>query len=157
LMLTARSEEMDRVIGLEVGADDYLTKPFSTRELIARVRALFRRIAHVQQILEADRRQGSDAITYRSLCLEPEAYRVTLSGVPLDLTRTEFDLLYLLLRNPGRAFSRAYLLDAVWGESYVTGDRSVDNAVLRLRKKLGTLGDCIETVWGVGYRLALGG
>ena len=155
LMLTARSEEVDRVIGLEVGADDYLTKPFSTRELIARVRALFRRIAHVQQVLEADRRQESDAISYRSLRLEPEAYRVTLSGASLDLTRTEFALLSLLLRNPGRAFSRAYLLDAVWGESYVTGDRSVYNAVLRLRKKLGTLGDCIETVWGVGYRLAL--
>jgi DNA-binding response OmpR family regulator len=153
LMLTACSEEMDRVVGLEVGADDYLTKPFSTRELVARVRALLRRIAHVQQILEADRRQEADAITYGPLCLEPTAYRVTLDGTLLDLTRTEFDLLHLLLRNPGRAFSRVYLLDAVWGESYVTGDRSVDNAILRLRRKLGSLGEWIETVWGVGYRL----
>jgi DNA-binding response OmpR family regulator len=153
LMLTARGEEVDRVVGLEVGADDYLPKPFSMRELIARVHALLRRIAHVQQILEADRRQSAEAIRYEGLCLEPEAYRATLEGEPLELTRTEFELLHLLLRNPGRVFSRSYLLDAVWGEYYVAGDRSVDNAILRLRKKLGDLGERIETVWGVGYRL----
>lgn len=153
LMLTARDEEADRVIGLEVGADDYLTKPFSMRELMARVRALLRRIERVRQILEADR-AGSDAvISYGPLHLNPQAYQATLADEPLDLTRTEFELLHLLLRNPGRAFSRAYLLDTVWGESYVIGDRSVDNAILRLRRKLGALGDAIETVWGVGYRL----
>jgi DNA-binding response OmpR family regulator len=153
LMLTARDEEADRVIGLEVGADDYLTKPFGMRELIARVRALLRRIERVQQILEADRAQSGAAIAYGPLWLDPEAYRATIDSQPLDLTRTEFELLHLLLRNPGRAFSRAYLLDMVWGETYVTGDRSVDNAILRLRRKLGPLGDAIETVWGVGYRL----
>ena len=153
LMLTARGEEVDRVIGLEVGADDYLPKPFSMRELLARVRALLRRISHVQQILEADRRQSAEAIRYKALCLEPEAYQATLKGESLELTRTEFELLHLLLRNPGRVFSRTYLLDAVWGEYYVAGDRSVDNAILRLRKKLGDLGERIETVWGVGYRL----
>jgi DNA-binding response OmpR family regulator len=152
-MLTARSEEMDRVVGLEVGADDYLTKPFSVRELIARVRALLRRISHVQQILEADRRQDTAVLRYGGLTLEPEAYHATLDGAPLDLTRTEFELLHFLLRHPGRAFSRAYLLDAVWGENYVTGDRSVDNAILRLRRKLGHLGEAVETVWGIGYRL----
>lgn len=153
LMLTARGDEMDRVIGLEVGADDYLAKPFSMRELIARVRALLRRITHVQQILDADRLQGTESLAYGGLSLDPETYRVALDGARLDLTRTEFDLLHLLLRHPGRAFSRNYLLDAVWGETYITGDRSVDNAVLRLRKKLGTSGEAIETVWGVGYRL----
>jgi len=153
LMLTARSEEIDRIIGLEMGADDYLTKPFSQRELLARVRALLRRIARVQQILEEDRDPGTGAVHYRGLCLEPVAHQVTLAGAPLDLTRTEFALLHFFLRYPGRVFSRAYLLDAVWGEHYVTGDRSVDNAVLRLRKKLGDLGSAIETVWGVGYRL----
>jgi DNA-binding response OmpR family regulator len=152
-MLTARGEEMDRVIGLEVGADDYLTKPFSMRELIARVRALLRRISHVQQILAEDRRRDRGAVSYASLYLEPDSYTATMSGNQLDLTRTEFELLGFLLRNPGRAFSRAYLLDAVWGESYVAGDRSVDNAILRLRRKLGDLGHAIETVWGVGYRL----
>ena len=153
LMLTARDEEADRVIGLEVGADDYLTKPFSVRELIARVRALLRRIERVQQILETDRAGAAAALTYGPLRLDPAAYRATLDEDPLDLTRTEFELLHLLLRNPGRAFSRTYLLDMVWGETYVTGDRSVDNAILRLRRKLGDLGEAIETVWGVGYRL----
>lgn len=153
LMLTARDKEADRVIGLEVGADDYLTKPFSMRELIARVRALLRRIERVQQILKADRCRDDAVLTFGPLTLDPQAYQATLDGIPLDLTRTEFDLLRLLLRNPGRAFSRSYLLDAVWGENYVPGDRSVDNAVLRLRKKLGEVGEAIETVWGVGYRL----
>ncbi len=153
LMLTARSEEIDRVVGLEVGADDYLTKPFSMRELLARVRALLRRIAHVQQILEEDHRPHTAAIHYAGLRLEPDAHQAILDGTPLDLTRTEFELLHFFLRYPGRVLSRAYLLDAVWGEHYVTGDRSVDNAILRLRKKLGDLGSAIETVWGVGYRL----
>ncbi len=153
LMLTARDEEADRVIGLEVGADDYLTKPFGMRELLARVRALLRRIERVRQILEADRAESVVEVVYGPLRLNPEAYQATLDGETLDLTRTEFGLLHLLLRNPGRVFSRSYLLDTVWGETYVTGDRSVDNAVLRLRKKLGRQGEAIETVWGVGYRL----
>ncbi len=153
LMLTARHEEADRVIGLELGADDYLTKPFGMRELIARVRALLRRIAHVEQILVQDRKQQADPISYGAITLIPEAYQAVVDSQTIPLTRTEYDLLYLLLRNPGRAFSRTYLLDTVWGENYVTGDRSVDNTVLRLRKKLGATGSAIETVWGVGYRL----
>ena len=153
LMLTARGEEVDRVIGLEVGADDYLPKPFGMRELVARVRALLRRIAHVQEIMEQDRREARDAVQYGPLQLDPQAYTATRVGEALSLTRTEFDLLHLMMRNPGRAFSRAYLLDTVWGQNYVSGDRAVDNAILRLRKKLGDLGEAIETVWGSGYRL----
>jgi DNA-binding response OmpR family regulator len=153
LMLTARGEETDRVLGLEVGADDYLTKPFSTRELIARVRALLRRDELIRQTLSADREGSGEQISRGPLRLDPAAHQATLDGETLDLSPTEFALLHLLLRSPGRAFSRSYLLDTVWQESYVGGDRSVDNAVLRLRKKLGPLGDAIETVWGVGYRL----
>jgi DNA-binding response OmpR family regulator len=153
LMLTARAEEVDRVIGLEVGADDYLTKPFSTRELVARVRALLRRHERLQEMLAADRAEGTAALRLGPLELDPAAHLARLEGEPLDLTRTEFGLLHLLLRNRGRAFSRAYLRDAVWGESSFEGDRSVDNTILRLRKKLGPLGEAIETVWGVGYRL----
>lgn len=153
LMLTARGEEADRVIGLELGADDYLSKPFSMRELIARVRALLRRMERVKQVLAADKSPPKSQLHHGALTLDPEGYRVTLNGAPLDLSKTEFDLLTLLLRNPGRAFGRAYLLDTVWGEGYVTGDRSVDNAILRLRRKLGELGEEIETVWGIGYRL----
>ncbi len=151
LMLTARTEEIDRVIGLEVGADDYLTKPFGMRELIARVRALLRRVELMRQMLETDR-QASDVITQGPLCLDPQGYLATLDGVPLDLSATEFKLLQLLVRNPGRAFSRIYLIDTIWGETYVEGDRAVDSAILRLRRKLGVLGDSIETVRNVGYR-----
>jgi DNA-binding response OmpR family regulator len=153
LMLTARAEEADRVIGLELGADDYLCKPFHMRELIARVRALLRRMERVDEMLAADRAAGGAVLTYGPLTLDPDTYQATLQGRPLELTRTEFQLLHLFLRNPGRVFNRPYLLDAVWGENYVTGDRSVDNAILRLRRKLGQLGGHIETVWGVGYRL----
>ncbi len=153
LMLTARGEETDRVVGLELGADDYLTKPFSLRELVARIRALFRRSELLKEMLAADRSAGDQAISWRGVKLDPRAFSASLDGKPLDLTRIEFELLHLLLRNRGRTFSRTYLLETVWNENYVGGDRSVDNAVLRLRKKLGPLGDALETVWGVGYRL----
>lgn len=152
LMLTARGEETDRVLGLEVGADDYLTKPFAMRELLARVRAMLRRIEFIQQTLQADQTVGEAPLHHGPLRLDPQGHLATLNGQPLELTRTEFQLLQLLLRHPGRAFSRDYLLEAVWGQHYVGGDRSVDNAILRLRKKLGPLGQAIETVWGVGYR-----
>ena len=154
LMLTARAEEVDRVVGLEVGADDYLTKPFGMRELVARIRALLRRQERLQGILAADRSPGKAPLQAGPLHLDAEARTADLDGQPLDLTHTEFDLLHLLLRNRGRAFSRVYLREAIRGDSYVEGDRSVDNAVLRLRKKLGRLGEAIETVWGVGYRFS---
>lgn len=154
LMLTARDAEIDRVLGLEVGADDYLTKPFSMRELIARVRAMLRRRELIQQTLLADQYPPSSdsAIQSDGLVVDPDCFTVTVDGEVLDLTRTEFNLLHLLLSNQGRVFSRAYLLETVWSENYVDGDRSVDNAVLRLRKKLKAAGDSLETVWGVGYR-----
>ncbi|GCE08703.1 response regulator transcription factor [Dictyobacter aurantiacus] len=153
LMLTARSEEADRVVGLEVGADDYLTKPFSVRELIARVRALLRRNELILQTLNADRSDAAAMLVRGPLQLNPQTHVATLHGSTLDLSPTEFNLLQLLLRSPGRAFSRAYLIETLWSETYIGGDRSVDNVVLRLRKKLGKVGDAIETVWGVGYRL----
>jgi DNA-binding response OmpR family regulator len=153
LMLTARGEETDRVLGLEVGADDYLTKPFSMRELMARVRAMLRRTDLIRQTLLEDREAiGGEVLTRGPLRFDTTAHLASLDGQPLELSPTEFALLHLLLRSPGRAFSRAYLLETVWREAYIGGDRSVDNVVLRLRKKLGLLGDEIETVWGIGYR-----
>jgi DNA-binding response OmpR family regulator len=153
LMLTARGEEADRVIGLELGADDYLPKPFGMRELVARVRALLRREEQLRQMLTTDRLAAADPVAYGPLRLDPERHEATLAGEALDLSPNEFALLGLLLRNPGRAFSRAYLLDTVWGKDFFGGDRSVDNAVFRLRKKLGSLGEAIEAVWGIGYRM----
>ncbi len=153
LMLSARGEATDRVIGLEVGADDYLTKPFSNRELLARVHALLRRMAMIEETIAQDREPAKETLSYGDIKLDPKTRLATLSTEALDLTRLEFDLLALFIANPGRVFSRAYLIETVWDEAYLPGDRSVDNAVLRLRNKLGDTGDAIETVWGVGYRL----
>jgi DNA-binding response OmpR family regulator len=152
LMLTARDSEIDRVLGLEVGADDYLTKPFSMRELIARVRAMLRRRELIEQTIATDQAASGNVLHVGRLRIEPDSHLVSIDDDFIDLTRTEFALLYLLVNNPGRVFSRAYLVDTIWGADYVNGDRSVDNTILRLRKKLKTVGDCIEAVWGVGYR-----
>src|SRR5579884_1621149 len=111
LMLTARAEEVDRVVGLEVGADDYLTKPFGMRELVARVRALLRRQERLEETLAADRAEGSGTVRLGPLTLDPAAHLAQLDSQNLELSHTEFDLLHLLLRNRGRAFSRAYLHD----------------------------------------------
>jgi DNA-binding response OmpR family regulator len=149
IMVTARGDEVDRVLGLEVGADDYLVKPFSLRELLARVRAMLRRV-------DLDgRRQGAPAaerIQTGPLVVDATSRVATLEGVPMHLTRKEFELLTVLVSNPGRAFSREFLVERVWGSDFDGFDRAVDTHVTRLRRKLGPLGDRIVTVWGVGYR-----
>ena len=139
LMLTARASEVDRVEGLEAGADDYLVKPFSAAELVARVRALLRR-------LHPARRHAVGALT-----VDLDAARVTLAGQPLALTRREFALLAFLAAHPERVFTRNELLDRVWGEDFVGTERTVDQHVAQLRAHLG--GRRIETVRGRGYRL----
>jgi DNA-binding response OmpR family regulator len=149
IMVTARGDEVDRVLGLEVGADDYLVKPFSIRELLARVRAMLRRVD-----LEG-RRQGSgpaERIQVGGLVVDAGSRVATLDDVPMHLTRKEFELLNVLVANPGRAFSREFLVQRIWGTDFDGFDRAVDTHVTRLRKKLGPLGDQIVTVWGVGYR-----
>jgi two-component system phosphate regulon response regulator PhoB len=153
LMLTARGEEADRVIGLEMGADDYLSKPFSMRELIARVHAQLRRGERLAELLAYDRRMIHEVLHWRDVVIDPQAYTAEVDGRDLALTRTEFDLLQLFARNPGRVFTREYLLETVWGQSFLEGDRSVDNAILRLRKKMGLQGEWIEAVRGLGYRI----
>lgn len=152
LMLTARSEEVDRVLGLEVGADDYVTKPFSIRELLARVRAMLRRVD-----LLRDAGAGEDSpplLVDGGLCVDVGQHVVSVDASPVELTPKEFDLLAFLVSHAGRAFGREYLLERVWGYSSASFDRTVDTHVLRLRKKLGAVGDRIETVWGVGYRFS---
>jgi len=151
IMLTARAEEVDRVLGLEVGADDYIVKPFGVRELLARTRAALRRVE-----LEAKRGLGAasdeKAIVHGRLRVEPGSHRASLDGVELTLTPKEFDLLFLFVANPGRAFNREFLIERIWGGDFEGFDRAVDNHIRRLRQKLGDAGDKIATVWGVGYR-----
>jgi DNA-binding response OmpR family regulator len=153
LMLTARGDPTDRVVGLEVGADDYLVKPFNLPELVARVRALLRRAERIREMLLTDQTPNQALIRYSDLMLDPQAHSCTLDGQPLELTPIEFELLSLFLTHPGRTFNRIYLVETIWKSTYIEGDRAVDNAILRLRKKLNQMGDCLETVRGMGYRL----
>jgi two-component system, OmpR family, response regulator len=143
LFVTARDDEVDRILGLELGADDYVTKPFSPRELVARVRTVLRR---------ARGETGRPALRLGPLSLDPEARRVsTEGGGEIALTATEFDLLAYLVRKPGRVFTREQLLSEVWGYSAAAGTRTVDVHVAQVRGKLGDDGDLIRTVRGVGY------
>jgi DNA-binding response OmpR family regulator len=149
LMLTARGEVADRVTGLQVGADDYLGKPFSIVELSARVASLLRRVALDSAAATSE---GAQPLTFGPLVLDLAGHRATLAGSSLDLSRREMDLLELLLQHPGRTFSREFLLERLWGEDFDGLDRAVDTQMVRLRRKLGDVGVCIETVWGIGYR-----
>ncbi len=154
LMLTAKSTELDRVLGLELGADDYMTKPFSMRELQARVGAILRRVEmmRVQSRVEENTEQP---IADAGLRIDPARREVLVDGRAVALTAREFDLLYLLASNPGRAFSRDYLLDRLWSDDFEGYDRTVDTHILRLRRKLGgsgTVAERIVTLWGVGYK-----
>jgi len=153
LMLTARATELDKVLGLELGADDYLTKPFSMRELQARVSAILRRSEMVRA--QSRPREATEIISFSGLTIDTAAHEVTSGGERVMLTATEFSLLKLLASNHGRVFSREFLLEEVWGNDAVVFDRTIDSHIQRLRKKLGvpdSPGDYIETVWGVGYR-----
>jgi DNA-binding response OmpR family regulator len=152
IMITARGEEVDRVVGLELGADDYVTKPFSVRELMARVKAVLRRA-------QSDGTEKEPATLLRGpggLLMDLERRAVTVAGAPIELTRLEFDLLHRLLMNSGRVLTRERLLEQAWGYEYVGDTRAVDSAVKRLRAKLRQAApeaDCIESVRGLGYRI----
>jgi DNA-binding response OmpR family regulator len=143
VMLTARDEEPDRVAGLELGADDYVSKPFSPRELAARIKAILRRVEQ----------RGEDALlTGRDIVLRRDSHDVTVGGAVIELTSKEFDLLACFLEHPGIVLSREKLLDLVWGMTYPGGTRTVDVHVAQLRRKLGDP-DSIRTVRGAGYKL----
>jgi DNA-binding response OmpR family regulator len=143
LMLTARDEEPDRVAGLELGADDYVTKPFSPRELAARIKAILRRVEH---------RNEDEVLAAHDVVLRRDSRDVTVSGSMIELTGKEFDLLACFLEHPGIVLSREKLLDLVWGMTYPGGTRTVDVHVAQLRRKLGDP-DTIRTVRGAGYKL----
>jgi DNA-binding response OmpR family regulator len=152
LMLTSKSSELDRVLGLEMGADDYLTKPFSVMELTARVKALFRRI----EIL-GKKDEGADAKVFqlRDLTIDIDRHAVAVRGSPVELTAREFDLLVYFARHPGRVYSREQLLDQVWGYQHSGYDHTVNSHINRLRSKIEhdpQNPEYILTVWGVGYK-----
>jgi len=151
LMLTSKSSELDRVLGLEMGADDYLTKPFSVLELVARVKAIFRRVDN----LSKDTDTAKAVITVGDLHIDIEKRSIRLEGKPVDLTAKEFDLLVHFARHPGRVFSRTQLLDSVWGYSHSGYEHTVNSHINRLRTKIEknpNEPEFIETVWGVGYK-----
>jgi two-component system, OmpR family, phosphate regulon response regulator PhoB len=144
LMLTARGDEPDKVAGLDAGADDYITKPFSTQELLARIRAVLRRRAP---------EKAAESVTVGELALDPAEHRVSWQGKPLRLGPTEFRLLQYLMAHPERVHSRQHLLDKVWGDHVFIEERTVDVHVKRLREALGAAGMLVETVRGAGYRI----
>ncbi|MGQ9859052.1 MAG: response regulator transcription factor [Thermodesulfobacteriota bacterium] len=144
IMLTALAEEVDRIVGFELGADDYLTKPFSPKELVLRVKAILRR--------KEGGRDSKAVIRFPGILIDPEAFRVEVEGKEVSLTATEFKLLYQLASNAGRIQSREVLLERVWGYTYDGYARTVDTHVRRLRQKLGPASGRVETVRGVGYR-----
>lgn len=154
LMLTAKSTEFDRVLGLEIGADDYLTKPFSIRELLARVKAIFRR---VDALAETDSVDRTSAISVAELYIDPDRRAVTLDAKEVDLTAKEFDLLLHFARHPGRVYTRSQLLDSVWGYGHEGYEHTVNSHINRLRAKIEqdpSQPRFIQTVWGVGYKFA---
>ena len=145
IMLTAKTEEADQLIGFSVGADDYVTKPFSVRVLMERIKALQRR-----KTAKPD--DESDTVTRAGITLDRRRYRVSVDGQPVELTKSEFRLLDTLIRQPGRAFDRTELIDSALGEDTLVLERTIDVHIRALRKKIGPNADAIETVRGVGYR-----
>ena len=154
LMLTSRSSELDRVLGLEIGADDYVTKPFSIRELVARVKAIFRRVEGLQAGLSEFKPSN---IIFGDLVIDPEKRRLRLKNQTVELTAREFDLLLYFAQHPGKVYSRAQLLDQVWGYGHDGYEHTVNSHINRLRAKIedDPAQPCyIKTVWGVGYKFA---
>lgn len=148
IMLTARSDDIDKIVGLELGADDYLTKPFNPRELVARVKAILRRTDR-----KSAQEDGPVQISINNLMIDAQRRAVEIDGRSVDLRMKEFDLLQTLAENPGLVFSREKLLDVVWGYDFAGETRTVDVHIAHLRHKLDGMQATIETVWGVGYKL----
>lgn len=150
ILLTARGEETDKIRGLEIGADDYMTKPFSPKELVARIKAVMRRSGKLNE---------SGQISVDSIVLDPEQHRLSIEGKTLEISPTEFKLMQFFMSNPDKVYSRTHLLDQVWGRSVYIEERTVDVHIRRLRKILAEYGreDLIQTVRGFGYRFSITG
>ncbi|MCY3915268.1 MAG: response regulator transcription factor [Chloroflexi bacterium] len=148
IMLTARNDDIDKIVGLELGADDYLTKPFNPRELVARIRAILRRADR-----GATREEAPAPINIGNLCVDAQRRRVEVAGASVELRMKEFDLLKTLAENKGVVFSRERLLEVVWGYDFAGETRTVDVHIAHLRHKLRGMDPTIDTIWGVGYKL----
>ncbi len=154
IMLTARSDDIDKIVGLELGADDYLTKPFNPRELVARVKAILRRQSSIERRNAGTSTSGEQStIAHRNLLIEPDRRMIKVNNQTVDLRMKEFDLLLTLAKDPGLVFSREKLLEVVWGYDFAGETRTVDVHIAHLRHKLDGMQATIETVWGVGYKL----
>ncbi|MFM1654886.1 response regulator transcription factor [Brevibacillus sp. B_LB10_24] len=152
IMLTAKEEEFDRVLGLELGADDYVTKPFSPRELVARVRAILRRM----QPREKPEENAVSMLSFDQLLIDIDKREVVVSGEKVNFRPKEFDLLVHMAKSPGTVFSREQLLEQIWGYDYFGDVRTIDVHVKKVRQRLGSLPyDCIHTVWGIGYKFGV--
>lgn len=149
IMLTAKDEDDDRILGLEIGADDYITKPFNSREVVARIKAVLRRAG------AQEKQEGRSRVEYDGLTIDMEEYQVVAFGQKMTFTAKEMELLWCLATNPGKAFSRNQLLETIWGYSYYGDTRTVDTHIKRIRQKLNIPENSkwdITTIWGVGYK-----
>jgi two-component system, OmpR family, response regulator ResD len=154
IMLTAKNDEFDRVLGLELGADDYMTKPFSPRELVARIKAIFRRMQRGQQIVEVDE---PSQFEFDNLVIHVARREVISGSMKIDLRPKEFELLAFFAKSPGFVFTREQLLEQVWGYDFLGDMRTVDVHIKKLREKLSPIRNaCIHTIWGVGYKFEVG-
>jgi two-component system alkaline phosphatase synthesis response regulator PhoP len=146
IFLSAKSDEIDKILGLELGGDDYMTKPFSVKELKSRVKAIFRRVARPDS-----NGTSSRVLVHEGIELNPEHYSLSVDGKGVDLTKTEFEIIHLLLKNPGKIFTRDNIIDSIKGQDVYVIDRTIDVHIMNLRKKLGPYKNVIKTFSGVGY------
>lgn len=153
IMLSAKGEVFDKVLGLELGADDYIIKPFDSKELVARVKAVLRRMHPMQQTAENEVQEGTEYVAYEDIVINLSNYSVTYCGVQIDMPPKELELLYFLASHPNQVFTREQLLDNIWGYEYIGDSRTVDVHIKRLREKIKDRANwSLFTVWGIGYK-----
>lgn len=156
IIASAKEGARTRVAMLRAGADDYITKPFDTEELLARLEAVLRRSAYIQDSMEADGEKDKEKLQYRDIVMEPEDFKVTVAGEEIKLTRREFLILELMMRNPGKVFTKSNIYESVWNEEFLGEDNAVNVHISNIRQKIGKVKEgenYIETVWGIGFKM----